>query len=518
MKTVQKFFFLMLATHSSLLFSFDCPEVLALRGNSFLSPRSQTNNTARFLAGWQPYINKYCTSSYGTFAITPEYTRSFRPKRIAEYFFGTNELRITGSQVVDRHELDVLADYFGLSPAFESSIFLEPVMQNMLVDFSIYAGWCSWYFHAHAPVVNCRTQMHTKELVINNGATTPFPANYMSENAIPAPYTNFTQALKSGKSYGDVHPLEFGKLCCSQSKTALSDIQCALGYNVVQKEYGHFGLDLRVAIPTGTKPEVNCLFSPVVGNGKHWAIGAGFSGHGLIWEKDGEQEWNVVVDAHAFHLCKNKQLRSFDFVKNGFGSRYILAKLFDESETYTRTTIPIINATTLPCQVKVNIEFEGAVMFAYHYNCFGFDIGWNAWLRSRERILCPEFFADNRLGLKGIQNVTIGALPSPATQSEATLHGNDFSDQILVADPNPPVFAQANDLNLMSGANPITFTHKIFWHVQYNKPKNCGAYAQSYIGCGGEVEFEGFRPKCKFQPNHVAMSQWGLWLKAGLAY
>ena len=492
--------------------------VLALRGNSFLTPRSQTTNTARFLAGWQEYINKYnAPGAYGVFAITPEYMRSFRPKRIAEYFFGTNELRITGSQVVDRHDLDLLADYFGLSPSFESNILLEPVMQNMLADFSLYAGWGSYYFHAHAPVVRCNTRIHTQELIINNGSTIAFPANYMAENAIPEAYTSFTQAFKSGQTFGDVQPLNYGKLCCSQTRTALSDIQCALGYNFVNKDDGHFGVDLRVALPTGTKPRAVCLFEPMVGNGKHWGIGAGFSGHGLIWEKDGEQEWNVVVDAHVSHLCKTKQLRSFDFIKNGFGSRYILMKMFDETQAYTGITIPTINASTLLCDVSIPVEFEGAVMFAYTYDCFGFDIGYNAWLRSREHISCPALFPDQTYGFKGIQNVTIGSsLPSPATQSRAHLHGDYFINQGLVADLNPPVFAQRTDINLTSAENPMAFTHKIFWHFQYNGGQTC--FGKGYIGCGGEVEFEGFRPKYLFQPNHVAMSQWGLWLKTGLAY
>jgi hypothetical protein len=37
------------------------------------------------------------------------------------------------------------------------------------------------------------------------------------------------------------------------------------------------------------------------------------------------------------------------------------------------------------------------------------------------------------------------------------------------------------------------------------------------LGIGIEVGFEGQRPK-DLQPNKLAMSQWGVWLKTGIGY
>ena len=73
-------------------------------------------------------------------------------------------------------------------------------------------------------------------------------------------------------------------------------------------------------------PKVIFFFEPRVGCGKHWQIGVGFTGHTRLWEKDGEQELIIWVDANFTNMLKARQRRSFDFCKNGFFSRYILAQ------------------------------------------------------------------------------------------------------------------------------------------------------------------------------------------------
>lgn len=501
---------------------------VSLYGRSFFQPRSQSLNTAREIVDWFQYTNKFNVHRfYGTFSITPEYTRSFRSERLAQYFFATDTLRISGSEVENRGDLDLLADYFGLSPTFESEVRLTPLMQNYLADFSAYFGWESYYLRIHMPIVRAQTNMYLHERIVNNGTGTDYPPGYMTENAIPAPFTCFTNAIRPNNvTFGDVHPRLFGSFCKQRSRTALSDINMALGWNMINHDYGHFGLNIWGVVPTGTRPHARCLFEPIVGNGRHWALGAGFTGHGLIWEKDGTQEWNIVVDAHLQHLFKSRQLRSFDITGNGFASRYILMKQFNDG-MYTRTTLPAINATTLCADVSINLEIEGAVMFVYTCNTFEFDIGYNGWLRTHEIISCPSPFPANTYGMKGIQDATIGILPSPATQSTATIFGNNLADQVIVADNPSPVFVSPTNIFLNSAATPQQMTHKIFWHLSYNvrNRKNICDTNQlakwltgQYIGFGGEVEFEGFIPKYDFHPNQIAMSQWGLWIKGGVAY
>ncbi len=70
------------------------------------------------------------------------------------------------------------------------------------------------------------------------------------------------------------------------SKKGVSDIQIALGWDFFLSEYGFAGLNIRCAAPAGNRSKSIFLFEPIVGNGHHWELGAGFAGRGLIWEKD----------------------------------------------------------------------------------------------------------------------------------------------------------------------------------------------------------------------------------------
>ena len=465
-----------------------------INGRTFLTPRSQSENTAREFAGWASFINKYNERNvYGTWSITPEYTHSFKAQRLAHYFFSTDVLGISGSQVVARDDQDLLADYFGLAPNFQSTVLVEPIMQNIIAECAGYIGWRTFYLRLHTAVAQARTYMKLSENVLNNGVGSQFPAEYMDVDAVTPPFTSFKQAMRSrGVSYGQVQPLNYGHICCdTQTYTALADIHIIAGWNCFDRERGAMGLYAKTVIPTGNKPNNRCIFEPIVGNGHHWEFGLGFSGHGLVWEKDAEQEINFIVDFHITHLFKSRQRRSFDLMPNGLNSRYILAKQFDDTQAYTNVTVPMINATTLCCDVEMHYQGEGIAMFAYQYKNFGFDFGYNAWLRSPEKITDIEELPYNIYALKGIQNVSIGDIPSNATQHNATIEGNEITVQALVADPNPPIFTNMQSIYQKSAANTSTVTHKFFWHFNFLHELKNYPSKSAYAGLGAEVELKG---------------------------
>ncbi len=493
---------------------------ITLYGKSFLAPRSQSTNAARDCIVWlreiyQPEAEDF----YGAFATTAEYTQTFRPFRLAEYFFSTDTLAITGSQVPDRSENEFLADYFGLSQYFDSDVLLKPILQNALADIAFFGGYHDWYFYVHAPVTWTSSQIKMYEAVHNNGVAIPYAAGYMATDEVTAPYASFSQAMTGTRSFGEVAALKFGKIPCQKlTHVALSDIQANLGYILVNNDYGFAGFHLRAGFPTGNRPNSEFLLEPIVGSGKHGELGLGFLGNVLIWECNGDQEVYFCVDINGTHLFSTRQQRSFDFCRNGFGSRYMLIKQFDSSGIYTGTTVPAINITTLTCNVDIAFQLDAVFMFNYAYKNFGFDLGYNAWLKSHENISnVRDPFALPRWGIKGIQNIRlIDGEPDQATQSTATLDGNDFDDQALVADPDSPVFIKPDSLNLCSAAAPLAFTHKIFWCFSYHW--ECTAKrAIPLLGIGGEVEFEGERPKDQVA-NKNAVAQWGIWVKGGFGW
>lgn len=535
-----------------------CPRLahaFDLIGYSFFMPRSQSVDAARELTGWHPYINKSDQHElYGAFTVNPVYTQSVRAERIAQSLFGTNVLQVSGSQVLTRGPNDWLADYFGLSSTFHSIVHIEPMIRNALVDFNFYLGRENWYVRAHVPGVWTQWSLGLDEQVTST--QTIFPAGYMDTGAVYPGANSFTKAMQGTTTFGQMKsPLAAGKICGKQTKGGFAEIQLAAGWNFVNQYNGHAGLNLRGSIPAGTRPTGEYLFEPVVGNGKHPELGIGFTGHVLIWEKDGEQELSFFVDLNMTHQFKSRQCRSFDFCASttgctidrccapcctpgpcgtpcftnqsscssdsccrpNFCSRYILLKEFGESGSYTNNLIPAVNVTTRRCDVSVDFQADLAAMFGYTYNGLVCDIGYNGWFRSRERISICGAIPSNTYALKGIQNVA--APDTQETQSHATIHGNLFENQEFVADRSSPVFVQS--LNPNSAASPKALTHKFFAYLGYGFETKHSGEKRAYVpffGIGGDIEIEGMNRDSTFHPYKNTLSQWELWLKGGFTY
>ena len=495
-----------------------------LQGVSFFSPRSQSADAVRNRVGWTPYIHRADFDGfYVTAKATPEFRKSYHANRIAEALFGVDRLFVSGSLVESRDPNAMLADYFGLSPEFQSIVCLNPEIKNFIFTLSAYFGFDRWipglFFAIHAPAVWAKWDFQLNESVIDSGVATPFPEFYMDEAPIVAPYSSFTQSLKGTQTFGDVQALQFGKICGSQSKGGLSDLLMILGYDIVNHAQGYASLNLRLAAPTGNRPNGEFFFEPVIGNGKHWEFGAGFSGRALLWEADGIQELSLFADLNLTHLFKSRQCRSFDFCANGFGSRFILLKQFDADGDYTGTSLPAINVTSLCCDVSVAIQFELLAMFGYTYKGFEFDIGYNGWIRSHEKICLKDCIPDRTYALKGIQDVAslIGGL-NDLTQSTATLHGNPLDDQAQVVDTDSPIFISTCDLDLESAASPLLVTHKLFFHIGYGWQESSDDWFVPFIGLGSSIEFQGINDPQNRQPDNLTLNQWALWLTAGMAF
>lgn len=493
-------------------------------GVTIFSPRSQSENLARQLVGWHPFIHQYNKeNNYGTFAINPSYSRSVRGPRIAQALFGTDVLTISGSQVMNRSCDDLLADYFGLAPDFHSRVRFDPNIKSFILGLQAFIGFNSWikglYLQINAPFVHTRWNLKPCEDVFNAGML-PFPARYMDQEEIQAPHDSFVSALQCPVPFGQVkQPLCFGLFNCAQSKSGMSDVQIALGYDFILKDSGHCGMNIRCAAPTGSRPGATFLLEPIVGNGKHWELGVGFSGQVLIWEKDGNKEISFFSDATLTHIFKSRQCRSFDLCCQGFGSRYMLLKQFDSLGNYTGTLVPAINVTTREVDVHNSLQFDIAVMFGFTFGNFIFDIGYEGWIRSNERISLCCNDSLSCFGAKGIQNVStsVGTLSNATQTCQATIFGDDFEDQLCVIDENFPKLLSDQDLNISSAQSPRLITHKLFIHTGAKWDEVCGYNWSPFVGIGGEIEFEGLNDDdfCPDDPYRTTLSQWSVWIKFG---
>ena len=576
-------------------------------------PRSQGDNTAREIVGWQRQLFKCYDDNYGVLATTIAYTRSFKSQQIARRFFSTSCLTFTGSKFPVREPNDIVADYFGLATNFKGALVIKPRIQNTIVDLNFYFGldgWCDgFYLRVNAPITHTSWTLGLNSCLSCDDSTRGcfvFPPCYMSSvNEIPSDQNcpspvkqivrtppkcpinttlhppvklrndnctapNIRDALSGNFTFGDMtEPWEFGKFSfCSLSKTGLADLDISLGWNYIHNDCAHAGVFIVTVIPTGNRPKAKYIFEPLVGDGRHWHLGAGFSGHYSLYQDNEYTCFNIgiYVDARLVNVFKTDQIRSFDFINNGLLSRYILLKEFDQDGVYIGNMINAINFTTRNCEVSVGLQADISAKFFTRYNGWELDIGYNFYQRDCEKIClktnCPCPLDSRIFGIKGVEGVCCIpydvanklVIPNPkgdvikkridTTQPDATM----FDPELPVTAPLPPddanevcltwnskvvtpedeplpvdkliergfIIADENavpqrvtcaDLDIDSAEQGRMRTHKVFGHISYTYKDGCHC---PFIGIGAEGEFDG----C----NNNALEQWGIWLKIGISF
>jgi hypothetical protein len=420
----------------------------------YYSIRNQGQDVARDLAGMTQHENLFDMDKiYGTFAVTTEYSQTFRPNRIAEALFGPAvcnsscdgaTIAVSGSRVANRGANDWLADYFYLPTDFQSTLKFSPRIRNVVVDLDFYLGldeWaCGLYMRINAPIVWSQWNLNFCESVVSTGSLNYAPGYFNTYDVAPTTAVpsgvgiarsnllTSASAFFSGSTITDTpatttqvvtyDPLCYGKITgCARHKTALADLAVTLGYNFLNDEDYHLGVGIRMLAPTGTKPHAKYLFEPIVGNGHHWELGAEVSGHAMLWRScDEESNLGFFVDANITHLFKAKQTRTADL--NGLPlSRYMLAeRLTTNSGTslggiagatgtaaataataptapvsvFAGEFAPVANLTTRDVKVSVGVQGDVAAQFTYTRCGFAMDLGYNFWGRSKEKVSCSS--------------------------------------------------------------------------------------------------------------------------------
>ncbi|MBA2307093.1 hypothetical protein H0W26_03095, partial [Candidatus Dependentiae bacterium] len=332
-------------------------------------PRSVGTNTARELVAWEEFIHQ---SNVGDYYLTTGHVlgsyQSVRPKSIARALFGDCVLRFAGSQIVDRGGCELLADNFGLSPYFRGSVFVNPSIQNSVLDNQFFIGldplYPGLYLRFHAPLVHTRWNLGLSQQIteLEDGCK-GFPEGAVAATASPAS-CSILQALQGDKSFGDMkNPWTFGHIRSGvATRTGFADIDLIIGCDFIQCDEYHFGLYGQLGIPCGNKPSARSVFAPLIGTGRHLEIALGISGHIILWQRDVDSFVGFYCEGNAAHLFKTTQHRSFDFCTNGQLSRYMLLKQLakvDDQFVYDGTLVNGIDIATR--RVSVSIPLQGDI-------------------------------------------------------------------------------------------------------------------------------------------------------------
>lgn len=552
----------------------------------YISIRSQSVDSARDIVGITDKINLYDMENlYITTAATLEGTRSFDSDALSHALFGLIEpsiaasdelsVAVTGSQVPDRGSNDWLADYFGLSTTYQSRLFFKPRVSNFIIDFEAYVGLDEWatglYLWVQAPLVITRWNLNFREEINSDLELTGYPAGYFGPDAIPA--VNLVSQAQDFFSDLDVptlatdlpfEPLEFARFEQARlHKTALAEIQMAVGYNFVLNDCNFLGFNFRVYAPTGNRPKGEFVFEPIVGNGKHWEVGGGFMAGYMFWRsEDDESSLGFYTVGNFTHLCRATQTRTFDLVGKP-NSRYMLAErlgtpvmnLFaapaqGDNANITQPTAqfkignvpqysytPVANLTTIPVHVSSPVQVDITALFDYSACGLSVDIGYNFWARACEKISIRNDGGPLRLAsgnvwaLKGDVNVFgFEATPSDspvalsATQSTATIHAGTNNGDAQNPGVDNPEFAffttasNADQITILPGqvggptTQQRTSNDPIFLSLENLDLEGASSKGMSHkifahisytwTECDDVVPYVGIGGKAEFGPRH----------------
>ena len=471
-------------------------------GKTFFNHRSQGSNLARWVAG-QAHHTHLCDTDCinGSVAVTPHYFQTFNEKELGQWFFfnGTNTMRFGPAGTSD-----VFARNFFLNDQFDGTATVNPRVRNFAVDLNFFLGldeWvCGLYCRVDIPIVWTSWDMRLTET--NTSGGDDIAANRLGNTAAAAsPRTSIKQAWRGKDLDPNNFPhlkqeMRFARIDGKQTKASVADVTFVLGYDFVCNECAHLGLNLQVIAPTGTRPDAEFVFEPIVGNGRHVEVGGGLSGHYEVWNNGCDQSFGVFVEGAVYHMFRAKQKRTFDLKDNGIGSHYLMFKKFNDNGDYADEIVFGPNVLTRNVKVNNDAHGEAVVMFDYQNCGFTFDAGYNLWGRTGDNLKITEEIPANTFGVQGDTPTT-----NNDTQSKADIKGN------FGATETTPVFISTEDLDIESAKHPGAVSHKVFGHLAYTW-ENCDYLP--FLGLGGEVEFSG--------RNNRAFDQWGVWVKGGFTF
>jgi hypothetical protein len=602
--------FLLGALLNSALITADSSGVVSL-----IKTRPQSVDGARKVSGEVPgdlYVHLYGMDEwYTTFWVAPAYKKSFNPSAMTNCLFGSDvqgngecrSVLIQGSSVADRDSRAWLANYFYLPEDFSGSLSFEPTISTFILDFNLYVGLDEWvrgmYFRVYGPFVHTKWDLNMKENIVSAGTATPITFSSASQFFAGNTPPQETDTIVGVATDVTRNPLRYNKMLtssvstastancndtsCGDSQTAngFGEIRGEWGWNFFQREDYHIGLYIAGAAPTGKHPNADFLFNAYVGNGKHWELGGGLTGHYVFWRSANEENhFGIYTDTMVTHLFKTKQNRAFDLVNKPL-SRYMSAARQEAATNgltgtapvtaaqfqFANELIPVANLTTQDVNVSVGAQVDATIWFNYTVGAFTWDIGYNLWAQTCENISCddkcgPRLRAETNTWtlrgdalLYGVGSDDTLVYPIPASETNANIHtgtnlglpnaaenggvdnanlltntGNTTLNSLVsgnqINGSIQPIFLSEADINLKQESKPLS--QKVFTYVGYSWDREG---AVPFFGVGGEAEFgrsanshdagcatSTTNSSCDSGCVKCTVSQWGVWAKLGVSF
>lgn len=410
----------------------------------------------------------------GLFEVSTSYGKNYNSSQMAKTLLNAELIEISGSQNQTRNSNALVADYFGLSDAFHSNVKIKPTIHTWHTtlngQYTFSDQWTALFTVSLG--INSH-HLNLTEQIADDSQNNPYQQGIMNFNTLNPnpPFTSFISASESLKQASFLNKKKSGFL---QSK-----IQIKKRWWHTDESWGQWGIHL--LIPSKEDKECITFFEPSKGTNHHWGIGLSCEGSKKMWSNF---EHFIAINGiiETSYLFKRKTKRTFDLKCNGFLSRYLLLKEFENGTV--KNLVEGSTILTRKCTVSLPFVFDGTLLCTYQNNNFIIGLGYNGFIRSTEKISSIQSIEKNRFGIKGLTPLVdqLSNEKNNATQSKATM----FTTQN--ATDNTTTYLTTDDLDKKSAATSLSVIHALCSCIMYktNTEKN-----EIFIGLTAMIELQG---------------------------
>lgn len=512
-------------------------------GKTFLMPRATGQDLVLEQAMTYQFIHRENPEPGFIIASTLFYQESTNPTGLARYFLPNNKTQLVikgataGGAAPDvsatwlqiagvNTKLPVAAGNNSFATAanaalylneFQSKISIRPeiksfgamVQLHKSFDFLNNKVWAS----ALLPFMQMETNAHLREFDVKNAISTveAVPIFSVRNSTPPVTVRRIEQATAStplNATQGFNNPdWRYGKIKNGTQKLAgLADIKLMLGYAPLANQFGKINVYGIGTIPMGYKPRSEFLVEPLVGNGRHFALGFGLSGDVKLYTHNCSS-FDLMSSLEYNYLFQSCEMRSFDLLANGQWSRYLLVfqpNNLNFAGDPGNVPKPGINFFTKDLKVTPQSQVNWLTSLRYVSDRFGIEVGYNLWWKDQEHVRLAKTW-DEQISLARIDFISTPAINPFTIQSFPQATISSATNQLSGTPAAPVTLVTQSDLNIASAANPSVLSHKIYMAMNVG-----GSCCQNIwqFGLGSSYEFA---------DGNCTIDQWGIWMKCNLS-
>lgn len=459
---------------------------------SFMFPRPGLHNLAMQQAMWHDYIYNRKGQTAGSLQVysfyqnTPGDDCCLEGNKYTGYFFPNcdQSLLVAGDDSGVLHR-DVRSEWLDIpNSAFKGNMTLSPEQKQYGIVFEYHQDlhrflapslFDTFWFSFTLPFVAAKNNLNLRQYNVENPGTSPtFPKDIVEA---------FNQ-----------QNWRYDKIVGELKRSGLSEIKLKFGAVLLAEDGCEVDFYQVLSIPTHSKNSPVYLFSPFIGNNRHWTIGLGVNFQFPLSQRDAEFPILFFLNAEHQFLIRNSQLRTFD-LKNKPWSRFLLLNAQDGSTT----NAPGVNVLTRRVTVRPDSFVDLSTGIRVTRGGFEGEVGYDLWAHGSERLKLHRTICKKCKEEVVVSDFGIAGSATGKSASESTI-------STLAADDATFVVLHDHDLDLNSGAARAALINRL--------------HAALGFGSKGE-DFEGFLSFGFFYDmpqNNAALKQWGGWAKIGASF